>query len=95
MVNSRRSETKDLGALLVDVRTPAEQREGFIEGASLINSEDTLERLAEYGSDKSREIVVYCKSGGRSGMVAEYLREQGYKNVYNAGGYEQLIDAFK
>ena len=85
----------DAGAMLVDVRTPAEQREGHIAGASLINSEETPERIAEYGNDKEREIVVYCKSGGRSGMVAEFLREQGFKNVYNAGGYEQLVEAFR
>lgn len=78
------------GALLVDVRTPEETAEGYLKGALLINSEEVTTRIKEFGSDLAKEIVVYCKSGGRSNAVGVFLKSQGYKNVYNAGGYEDL-----
>ena len=79
-----------LGALIVDVRTPQEQESGIIDGALCIDTNEVFERLSEFGSDKEREIILYCKSGGRSGAVGEFLKSIGFKNVFNAGGYESL-----
>jgi phage shock protein E len=42
------------------------------------------------GIPKDREVVLYCRSGRRSGMALEALREAGYDKVYNAGGYSDL-----
>jgi len=78
------------GALLIDVRTPKETNDGYLTGALLINSEEALDRLSEFGSNKEREIVLYCKSGGRSNAVAVMLESKGYKKLFNAGGYEDL-----
>lgn len=78
------------GAMLVDVRTPEEQADGILEGALCIDSREAFERASEFGEDKEREIIVYCKSGGRSNAVGEMLKYLGYKNVYNGGGYEEL-----
>ena len=82
------------GAMLVDVRTPKEFDEGHISGCKHINSEEAHIRYNEFGDDKNREIVLYCRSGGRAGTVGEFLIELGYTNVYNAGGYEQLASVF-
>ena len=81
------------GALLVDVRTPKEFEAGHLEGAINISHEQTADRLAEYGDDKNRTIVVYCRSGRRSGVAEDILKENGYTNVHNGGGYEALLAA--
>ena len=50
------------------------------------------QRLAEI--DRDREIVVQCRSGGRSQRIAEFLAQQGYPNVKNlAGGILAWADA--
>ena len=53
-----------------------------------------VEKLAEtIGEDKDREVVVYCRSGKRSGKAKKSLEEHGYKNVHNGFGYEGLKKA--
>lgn len=83
----------EAGALLVDVRTPEEFQSGHLKGAINISHDETFERLAEYGTDKARSIVVYCRSGRRSGIAEGVLKEQGFTNVHNAGGYEPMLAA--
>lgn len=78
------------GALLLDTRTPEEYAEGHIEGAVNIPHDqvaDEIERIGELtGGDKSKPIVVYCRSGRRSGMAKQTLAEHGYGRVSNLGG---------
>ncbi|HHJ80071.1 MAG TPA: rhodanese-like domain-containing protein [Candidatus Tenderia electrophaga] len=81
------------GALLVDVRTPGEFKQGHLPGAKLIPVSEVESRLAEFGEDKSKPIVVYCKSGMRSGKAEGILREKGYTNVLNGGGYSALMSS--
>jgi phage shock protein E len=83
------------GAFLVDVRTPQEFQEGHLPGATLINSEELFSRIQEFGSDKKREVVLYCKSGGRSQGVADHLMSIGFERVFNAGGYKELLPLFE
>lgn len=78
------------GALLVDVRTEAEFQAGHLEGALLIPFDETAQRISEYGTDKDRQIVLYCRSGNRAGKAEKTLRDLGYTNVHNAGGLEAL-----
>ena len=73
------------GALLVDVRTPGEYQTGHIEGAINIPVSEVESRLKEFG-DKEQNIVVYCRSGARSGRARSMLLSQGFKKVYNLGG---------
>ena len=49
------------------------------------------DRLAEFGSDKAHSIVVYCRSGRRSGLAQAVLQENGFEAAFNAGGYEVLL----
>ena len=78
------------GALLLDTRTPEEYAAGHIEGAVNIPHDQVaaeIERIAELtGGDKSKPIVVYCRSGRRSGMAKQTLAEHGYGRVSNLGG---------
>lgn len=74
--------------LLIDVRQPQEvQMFGAIAGSQLIPMNELPARLAELPRD--REIVMYCKSGMRSGNAAAWLRQQGWKAVNLAGGIDQ------
>ena len=80
----------DQGALLVDVRTPAEYAQGHLEGAINIPHDQIARRVAEFGQDKGRPIVVYCRSGRRSGIALETLDGLGFTRVHNGGGYDSL-----
>lgn len=81
------------GALLVDVRTQAEFDQGHLEGALLIPHDQIGARASELGGEKSRAIVLYCRSGNRSSQAKKALEGLGFTNVMNAGGYESLKEA--
>ena len=76
----------DAGALLLDVRNPNEWKAGHAEGAAWIPMGELAERQEELPTD--REIVVICKTGGRSAQVAKALLAAGYGAVNVAGGSE-------
>jgi len=69
--------------LILDVREPFEYQIANI-GGKLIPQAEVPRRLAEI--DRNREIVVQCKSGGRSQRIAEVLKKSGYENVANLAG---------
>jgi len=68
---------------ILDVREPFEYQIANI-GGTLIPMNDVPQRLSEIPRD--REIVVQCKSGGRSQRVAEFLQQNGYAKVANLAG---------
>lgn len=72
--------------LLVDVRTPEEYDEGHIENAKNINyfDDDFIEQMSKF--DKSKPIIVYCRSGRRSSSAAEKLLKSGFKQIYDLKG---------
>jgi adenylyltransferase/sulfurtransferase len=76
---------RDLGEdlFVLDVREPYEYQIANI-GGTLIPQNEVPQRLAEI--DRNREIVVQCRSGGRSQRIAEFLAQQGYTNVKNLAG---------
>lgn len=78
------------GALLLDVRSPEEFAEGHLPGAHNIPHTEIDTRLPEIatlvGPEKSRPIVVYCRSGRRSGIAKEALLTHGYRQITNLGG---------
>ncbi len=73
------------GAFLLDVRTPGEFSGGHIDGATNISVQSLSGRLAEVGADKSRPIVVYCRSGRRSNAAMRTLQNAGFTQVYDLG----------
>jgi rhodanese-related sulfurtransferase len=77
----------DAGAVVLDVRTPAEFAAGHVPGARNIPVDEVERRAAELGPI-STPIVVYCKSGRRSAAAIEALSRLGYSRLWNAGGYE-------
>ncbi|WP_041327030.1 rhodanese-like domain-containing protein [Robiginitalea biformata] len=77
------------GAVLLDVRTPAEFNEGHLPGAVNIDwfADDFNSRLEDIPKDA--EIYLYCKKGGRSARASERLLTLGYTRVVDlTGGYD-------
>ncbi len=70
--------------LLVDVREAWELEVARLDGALHIPMAEVPARLAEL--DRGRDVVVMCRSGGRSLSVARYLEAQGYASVANLTG---------
>lgn len=77
-------------ALLIDVRTAQEFAEGALPGAIRIGHEQIATRIAELAPDRSRPLVLYCRSGRRSSQAQEDLQALGYSQVINAGAYDDL-----
>ncbi len=70
--------------VLIDVRTPGEFAEGYIDGAVNIPLDQLASRLSEVPQDTP--VVLYCRSGNRSNQAAGVLAQAGYTNVYDLGG---------
>jgi len=86
--------------LIVDVRdAPELSAGGKVRGAVNV-SRGMLEFRADPESpyhnpafDKDKTVVLYCASGGRSALAGKVLQELGYKSVYNAGAFKDLVEA--
>ena len=77
--------------VLIDVREQWEYDEGHIPGITLIPMNEVPARLSEIPTDKT--VILTCRSGNRSGQVAEFLRGEGYDNVHNMEGGIIACDA--
>ncbi|HEY9172292.1 MAG TPA: rhodanese-like domain-containing protein [Verrucomicrobiae bacterium] len=77
------------GAVLVDVRTVAEYNAGHLTNAVNIPLDQVTEILPQRVPDKSKVVLLHCRSGRRSGMAEKQLRALGYTNVFNVGSYGQ------
>ena len=75
----------NVGAVLLDVRTAEEYRDGHIDGSVNIPL-DRISSVDNIIKDKSTPLYVHCLSGGRSGQAVSYLKQMGYTNVKNIGG---------
>jgi rhodanese-related sulfurtransferase len=77
--------------LIIDVRTPEEFKGGAFPEVINIPLDNLMERLDELGENLSREIIVYCASGGRSAYAQRMLIQTGYVNVKNGGGLSTMM----
>lgn len=79
---------------IIDVRTQDEYDEGHLaetdQHLNLLNGdfEAALSSL-----DKDETYYLYCRSGNRSGQAARLMAKKGFENVYNIGGFQDLVDA--
>ena len=69
---------------ILDVRTQEEYNAGHIRNSTLIPVQDLGKRLNEVPRD--REILVYCRTGGRSTAASEILVNNGFTQIYNMKG---------
>lgn len=77
--------------LLLDVRTDEELALARVDGCTHISMIDLDNRMAELDPWKTKEIIVMCHHGTRSGMAQEYLTAEGFRRVRNLSGG---IDAY-
>ena len=76
---------KNPATVIVDVRSPWEFEMQHIPGAKNIPLEEVMYKVKEFKELQS-PIVLYCRSGNRSGMAASILKQNGITEVYNGGG---------
>ncbi|UAL31167.1 rhodanese-like domain-containing protein [Nocardioides rotundus] len=79
----------DQGAPVIDVREPAEFREGHVPGATNIPMGQLTARLGEI--DPNRPVHVVCASGNRSSAMADVLTANGFDAMNVAGGTRAWI----
>ena len=73
------------GAVLLDVRTSDEYRQGHIPGSKNVPLQ-SISKVASMIDNKSTPIFVHCLSGARSSQATDILKQMGYTNVKNIGG---------
>lgn len=73
------------GAVLLDVRTAEEYRDGHINGSVNLPL-DRISFIENTIKDKSTPLYVHCYSGSRSEQAVSYLAQMGYTNAINIGG---------
>ncbi len=82
------------GAMLLDVREPAEFEAGAIRGAVNLPRGLLEAKIAEVCGDPSQRIVIHCASGGRAALATQTLGVMGYQNVVSVdGAYGDLAKA--
>jgi len=75
---------------VIDVRTEQEYKKGYLKNAVNIPHGIIEEKIAALVPGREEPIIVYCRSGRRSGIAKKVLNEMGYTNVINAGSYKKL-----
>lgn len=76
--------------LWIDVRTADEFASGHLDGAINLTHTDIASQIAQVAPDKNQAIHLYCQSGRRAETALNALKQLGYTNVTNHGGYQDL-----
>jgi len=73
--------------LILDVRTQGEYKnEKHIKNSVLIPISVIETRISEIEAYREKNVIVYCKVGGRSSRASNYLVDQGFKKIHNMTG---------
>ena len=74
------------GVVILDVRTPGEFAEGYIEGARMIDFQGGSFETEIASLVKNATYAVYCRSGNRSGQAVKIMQDAGFLNLFNLEG---------
>lgn len=80
------SESMSANSIIIDVRTPQEYDEGYLNNAINIDFNNTNFREEISKLDKDKEYLIYCRSGNRSGQALNIMKSMGFKSVTNLSG---------
>lgn len=81
---------QDKNAVIIDVRTTKEWKDGIIPNARLINLFEPVTFQREItGLNKDRNYYIYCRSGNRSGQACKIMESKGFKTYNLSGGIMQ------
>ena len=75
----------------IDVRSAEEFNSGHLQDAVNIPHDQILARIQAVSPDKNAPVNLYCRSGRRAETALNELKNAGYTNVTNHGGYEDLV----
>lgn len=77
--------------IFIDVREPEEYQSGHVEGALNIPASDFLNKTDKLdGVEKDTPIIVYCRSGARSNVAMQFLKQMGFSDVTNGINKDQV-----
>lgn len=76
------------GAKIVDVRTPAEYKDGHVKGSINLPLQTLGSQMNKLKKDEV--IITCCRSGSRSGMARRQLQAAGFTQVYNGGPWNTI-----
>ena len=80
--------------VLIDVREPDELSKGTIPGSVHVPRGMLEIEIDKFTTDKDKQIVLYCATGGRSLLAAYMLGRMGFRNVVSlTGGYKQWSES--
>ena len=83
----------DEPTLIIDVRTAEEFAAGHFPGAINISHEDIIQGIEAYNVSKDQTVLLYCRSGNRSGQAEVRLQSAGFTGAKNVGGLNALLAA--
>lgn len=72
--------------IVLDIREPHELKISVLPDILHIPMAELTDRIEELEAKRDNEIVVVCRAGNRSSVIAEFLRENGFERVYNLTG---------
>jgi phage shock protein E len=75
--------------VVIDVRTAQEFQSGHIEGALNLPHDTIAQDIARAKVNKDDHVILYCRSGRRSGLALNTLKGLGFSNSENFGGFEE------
>jgi phage shock protein E len=76
------------GALIIDVRSPAEYRTGHVQGSINIALEQIGNTISSF-KQQQKPLIMVCRSGTRSNIATSILKKAGLE-VYNGGAWDDL-----
>lgn len=88
-MNTIKELIKNPSTIIVDVRSPWEFEMDHVHGAKNIPLEEVAAKVEEFKSFNN-PIVLYCRSGNRSGMAVSILKQNGIADAFNGGSIDDL-----
>lgn len=85
----------DKSALIIDVRSKQEFDYDHLENAFNIEYENIPQLMKLIGNNKSRSVVLYCRSGRRASVALSELKKLGYNNIFNGHALRKMQNAQK
>lgn len=76
--------------LIIDVRTTSEYQQEHVRQSVNIPYDEIANRIAAFAPDRDARIVLYCRSGRRSSVAEQTLRQLGYRQIENLGGLNDM-----
>ena len=85
-----------MGQLIIDVREADEFADGHVKGAINLPLGRVMRVASELANTpKDTELIVYCRSGGRAGVAAKALQDQGFTKVINGVNQAEVEAQYK